>query len=92
MGYLFQLSRGLPKYFGYYLKKYMILEFFKGEEIKLLNPRELLKFTASDRQMSGLYECSAANGVGEPAVARIELNIICIYQLLIVCCIKIELF
>ncbi|EFA00901.2 limbic system-associated membrane protein isoform X2 [Tribolium castaneum] len=54
----------------------IITWYTKGEEIKLLNPRELLKFTASDRQMAGIYECRAANGVGEPASAQIELNII----------------
>ncbi|XP_072398767.1 limbic system-associated membrane protein-like [Diabrotica undecimpunctata] len=48
----------------------------KGEELKLIDHREILKFTASDRQMAGIYECTAANGVGEPAKASIELNII----------------
>ncbi|KAG5892024.1 hypothetical protein JTB14_024464 [Gonioctena quinquepunctata] len=48
----------------------------KGEELKLIDNRELLKFTASDRQMAGVYECIANNGVGEPAKATIELNII----------------
>lgn len=37
----------------------------------------MLKFRASDRNLAGIYECSAANGVGEPARAEIELNIIC---------------
>ncbi|CAG9855771.1 unnamed protein product [Phyllotreta striolata] len=48
----------------------------KGEELKLIDHREILKFTASDRQMAGIYECTAANGVGEPAKASIELNVI----------------
>ncbi|CAH1119717.1 unnamed protein product [Phaedon cochleariae] len=48
----------------------------KGEELQLIDNREVLKFTASDRQMAGVYECSAANGVGDPAKASIELNII----------------
>ncbi|XP_074028174.1 opioid-binding protein/cell adhesion molecule homolog isoform X2 [Leptinotarsa decemlineata] len=48
----------------------------KGEELKLIDNREVLKFTASDRQMAGTYECTAANGVGEPAKATIDLNII----------------
>jgi hypothetical protein len=64
-----------------YFKKVLLFSFlnylFKGEEIKLLNHRELLKFTASDRQMAGIYECKAVNGVGEPATDQIELNIIC---------------
>lgn len=45
--------------------------------MKLIDNREVLKFTASDRQLAGIYECKAANGVGEPAKAQIELNIIC---------------
>lgn len=50
---------------------------FQGKEMKLIDHRELLKFTASERNLSGVYECKAANGVGEPAIAEIELNIIC---------------
>lgn len=37
----------------------------------------MLKFTASDRHLAGIYECTAANGVGEPVKAQIDLNIIC---------------
>ncbi|XP_066151263.1 limbic system-associated membrane protein-like [Euwallacea fornicatus] len=48
----------------------------KGEELKLLNHREVLVFTASDRYLAGTYECTANNGVGEPAKARIDLSII----------------
>ncbi|KAJ8919706.1 hypothetical protein NQ315_006234 [Exocentrus adspersus] len=48
----------------------------KGEELKLLDHREVLKFTASHIHLAGVYECSANNGVGEPAKAQIELNII----------------
>ncbi|ENN79006.1 hypothetical protein HUJ04_003526 [Dendroctonus ponderosae] len=48
----------------------------KGEELKLLDHRDLLVFTASDRYLAGVYECRAANGVGEPAKAQIELSII----------------
>ncbi|XP_076264873.1 neurotrimin-like [Rhynchophorus ferrugineus] len=48
----------------------------KGEELRLLDHRELLVFTASDRYLAGLYECTATNGVGEPAKAQIELSII----------------
>lgn len=51
----------------------------KGEELKLLDHREVLVFTASDRYLAGTYECTASNGVGEPATARIELSIICKY-------------
>lgn len=47
--------------------------------MQLIDNREVLKFTASDRQLAGIYECRAANGVGEPAKAQIELNIICKY-------------
>ncbi|XP_017775167.1 PREDICTED: limbic system-associated membrane protein-like isoform X2 [Nicrophorus vespilloides] len=48
----------------------------KGEDMEFLDNREMLKFTASDRQLAGIYECRAANGVGEPVTAQIELNII----------------
>ncbi|XP_030752810.1 neurotrimin-like [Sitophilus oryzae] len=48
----------------------------KGEELKLLDHRELLIFTGSDRYLAGEYECIAANGVGEPARAKIQLSII----------------
>lgn len=47
--------------------------------MKLIDHRELLKFTASERNLSGVYECRAANGVGEPAKAEIDVNIICKY-------------
>ncbi|XP_044766457.1 neogenin-like isoform X2 [Coccinella septempunctata] len=49
---------------------------FQNEELKLLDHREMLKFTASDRHLAGIYECIAVNGVGDPATAQIELNII----------------
>ncbi|XP_018567647.1 limbic system-associated membrane protein-like [Anoplophora glabripennis] len=48
----------------------------KGEELKLLDHREVLKFAASDRYLAGIYECIANNGVGEPARAQIQLSII----------------
>lgn len=47
--------------------------------MQLIDNREVLKFTASDRQLAGIYECRAVNGVGEPAKSQIELNIICKY-------------
>ncbi|XP_019877111.1 limbic system-associated membrane protein [Aethina tumida] len=50
--------------------------YFQGEELKLLDHREMLKFTASDRLLAGKYACEAVNGVGEPARAEISLNII----------------
>lgn len=49
--------------------------------MRLIDNREVLKFTASDRQLAGIYECRAINGVGEPAKAQIELNIICKFNL-----------
>lgn len=49
----------------------------QGEDLKLLDNREMLKFTASDRHLAGTYECTAANGVGEAVKAQIDLNIIC---------------
>ncbi|KAJ8940661.1 hypothetical protein NQ314_010637 [Rhamnusium bicolor] len=54
----------------------IITWFSKGEELKLLDHREILKFTASDQRLAGIYECSAVNGVGEPAKAQIQLSII----------------
>lgn len=44
--------------------------------MQLIDNREMLKFTASDRQLAGIYECKAVNGVGDVARAQIELNII----------------
>lgn len=37
----------------------------------------MLKFTASDRYLAGIYECIAVNGVGEEASAKIDVSIIC---------------
>lgn len=48
----------------------------KGTEMKLLDNRQTLKFPATDRHLSGIYECIASNGVGTPAKAKIELSII----------------
>ncbi|GLV43887.1 wrapper [Carabus blaptoides fortunei] len=48
----------------------------KGTEMKLLDNRQTLKFPATDRHLSGIYECVASNGVGTPAKAKIELSII----------------
>lgn len=47
--------------------------------MKLLDNREMLKFVAENRSLAGYYECIANNGVGEPASAFIELNIVCKY-------------
>lgn len=47
--------------------------------MKLLDNRQTLKFPATDRHLSGIYECIASNGVGTPAKAKIELSIICKY-------------
>lgn len=43
----------------------------------MLNNRQVLKFEATDKFLAGVYECVAANGVGIPATASVELNIIC---------------
>lgn len=59
--------------------KFYIAHIFQGDELKLIDHRELLRFRASNRHLAGTYECTAANGVGEPARAEIELNIICKY-------------
>ncbi|KAF2896232.1 hypothetical protein ILUMI_09943, partial [Ignelater luminosus] len=44
--------------------------------MQLLDNREMLKFAATDRHLAGEYQCLARNGVGEPATATIQLNII----------------
>lgn len=49
----------------------------QGKEMQLLDNREMLKFSATDRLLAGEYECLARNGVGEPAKTSIILNIIC---------------
>lgn len=48
--------------------------------MQLLDNREMLKFTASDRYLAGIYECIAVNGVGEEAAAKIEISIICKFK------------
>lgn len=53
---------------------------FKGEDMQLLDNREMLKFVATNRSLAGYYECVAVNGVGEPASAFIELDIVCTYN------------
>ncbi|XP_014488939.1 PREDICTED: limbic system-associated membrane protein-like [Dinoponera quadriceps] len=47
----------------------------KNEEIPLLDDRSQLKFHADNRNFSGRYTCVANNGVGDPAVAHIDLRI-----------------
>ncbi|XP_025829634.1 limbic system-associated membrane protein-like [Agrilus planipennis] len=55
---------------------YPIMNWYKeGVELKLLDHRELLKFIAIDRSLSGNYTCVARNGVGNPASAKIRLII-----------------
>ncbi|XP_023290157.1 limbic system-associated membrane protein isoform X2 [Orussus abietinus] len=47
----------------------------KGEDMHLLDHRARLQFNAENRSLSGRYSCIANNGVGEPAVAHINLRI-----------------
>ncbi|KAF5306154.1 hypothetical protein FQR65_LT07430 [Abscondita terminalis] len=51
-------------------------KFDVNKDMQLIDNREMLKFIATDRQLSGDYQCLARNGVGEPANATIHLNII----------------
>lgn len=39
--------------------------------------RQNLLVEIKDRSMAGTYECVANNGVGTPAAAKIELNVLC---------------
>ncbi|KAB0802103.1 hypothetical protein PPYR_04289 [Photinus pyralis] len=54
----------------------LITWLYENKDMQLIDNREMLKFAATDRQLSGNYQCMARNGVGEPAVATITLNII----------------
>ncbi|KAF5291192.1 hypothetical protein FQA39_LY14434 [Lamprigera yunnana] len=54
----------------------LITWYYQGKDMQLIDNREMLKFTATDRQLSGEYQCLARNGVGDPANATIYLNII----------------
>ncbi|KAJ8938543.1 hypothetical protein NQ318_016914 [Aromia moschata] len=56
--------------------KHLFFYRWAGEELKLSNNREVLKFKASDKNLAGIYECTASNGVGEPAKTQIDVNII----------------
>ncbi|KAK9694444.1 Immunoglobulin I-set domain [Popillia japonica] len=46
-----------------------------GKDLKLINNRHFLSFSAADRYLAGKYECIATNGVGEPATKEIQLKI-----------------
>ena len=39
--------------------------------------RQNLLVQIKDRSAAGIYECLATNGVGNPAVANINLNVLC---------------
>ncbi|XP_024939687.1 neural cell adhesion molecule 1 isoform X5 [Cephus cinctus] len=47
----------------------------KGEVLQLLDDRPRLRFRADSRNLSGQYTCVATNGVGEAAMATIDLRI-----------------
>ncbi|PSN38652.1 hypothetical protein C0J52_21242 [Blattella germanica] len=47
----------------------------EGEELLLLDNRPMLRFQADSRHQAGLYQCNAINGVGSPAIAKINLRI-----------------
>lgn len=42
-----------------------------------LNNRYTLRLEATDRKLSGEYECLATNGVGNSASAKIQVNVLC---------------
>ncbi|KRT85449.1 Immunoglobulin, partial [Oryctes borbonicus] len=46
-----------------------------GRDLKLIDNRNVLSFSAADRHLAGTYECIATNGVGEPATKEIQLKI-----------------
>jgi hypothetical protein len=54
--------------------------YLQGEEMQLLDNRPILRFQAHTRQLAGLYQCIAINGVGSPATATIQLRILCEYS------------
>ncbi|XP_046676192.1 neurotrimin-like isoform X3 [Homalodisca vitripennis] len=49
---------------------------YKGKDMELINNRATLRFKATDRKMSGNYQCTATNGVGDSAAATIRLKIL----------------
>lgn len=48
---------------------------FKGEVIPLLDHRDRLRFRTDNINQTGRYSCEADNGVGDPALATIDLRI-----------------
>lgn len=54
-----------------------LLSSIQDEEMKLLDERSKLRFRADNRTLSGRYTCVADNGIGEPAMANIDLRIRC---------------
>lgn len=54
----------------------------KGEENSAeVSRRRLIQVT--DKDAAGLIECIASNGVGEPAVAGLNLIVLCMFCLLV---------
>ncbi|XP_054284253.1 neurotrimin-like [Macrosteles quadrilineatus] len=49
---------------------------FKGKDMELINNRATLRFTATDRKMSGNYQCTASNGVSDSTAANIKLKVL----------------
>ncbi|XP_044729420.1 opioid-binding protein/cell adhesion molecule homolog [Chrysoperla carnea] len=55
---------------------YPVIKWYSNEtEIRLLDNRPRLRFNVTTKNLAGLYECHAVNGVGEPAVAQFHLTV-----------------
>ncbi|KAF6215307.1 hypothetical protein GE061_010059 [Apolygus lucorum] len=50
---------------------------FKGEELKIINQRNVLQFIANRGSLTGEYSCEATNGVGDDSVASVFIRVIC---------------
>ncbi|BES89082.1 Immunoglobulin I-set domain [Nesidiocoris tenuis] len=50
--------------------------FFKGDEIKLLSSRNVLRFAANRGALSGEYSCMATNGIGESTSSSVYVRVI----------------
>jgi len=59
------------------VKRAMFSSSSQDGEIPLLDVRPQLRFHADNRNLSGRYTCVATNGIGDPAVAYINLRIRC---------------
>ncbi|XP_049947785.1 limbic system-associated membrane protein-like [Schistocerca serialis cubense] len=49
---------------------------YNGLPLELIDHRSRLQFKAVSQELSGVYQCTASNGVGDPASADIHLTIL----------------